>query len=82
MSLEIKNSQLIFSQRKYDFLVFSIVLLLISVVTISAQQKIFAQDSKPILRQFQAPKETHPHDVAVDAAKNGLSGLRLRGPAN
>jgi virginiamycin B lyase len=58
-------------QRKYDYLVFSTALLLIMVITISAQQAMFAQESNFTPREFQAPNGTHPHDVAVDPANNG-----------
>ena len=46
-------------------------LLVISIVMMSQQQVLFAQDSKFTLQEFQAPPESHPHDVAVDPTKDG-----------
>jgi len=65
------EAKLEYLRGKYDFLVYSIVFLVIFLLTTSEQQSIFAQDSKPVLRQFQAPRESHSHDVAPDPTKYG-----------
>jgi len=57
--------------NKYAFIVYSIIITTLFLVSISSEhQYISAQQSKPY-REFQAPSQTHPHDVAVDPTKNG-----------
>jgi virginiamycin B lyase len=61
-----------FFVSKYSILVYSIIIpvLLFTLMYPSQHHSITAQESKPF-RQFQTPVGTHPHDVAVDPAKNG-----------
>src|SRR4029078_3137054 len=61
-----------FFLSKHSFIVYSIIiaLLLFGVMHSSQIHSILAQQSKPY-HQFQVPAGTHPHDVAVDQAKNG-----------
>ena len=61
--------------NKYSLIIYSIIIPILFLTLVycaySAQHHpIFAKESKPY-RQFQAPVGTHPHDVAVDQAKNG-----------
>jgi len=60
-----------FLRRKHDFLVYSMVLLVVITLSILEQQTLFAQNSKPTLEEFPVPINSHPHDVAPDPAKDG-----------
>lgn len=64
-------SQRFASLGRYDILVYSLVLLVIPAITMSENHAIFGQASEPVLEEFPVPKESHPHDVAPDPAKDG-----------
>jgi virginiamycin B lyase len=56
---------------KHALLAYSIIIsALFFTLILDQHESVNAQESKPF-REFQAPKESHPHDVAVDPADDG-----------
>ena len=58
--------------NKYSLIVYSIIIpILFLTLVYSAQHHLISAQESKAFREFQAPKESHPHDVAVDPTKNG-----------